>query len=311
MRYNDIEFINDLIQKNEIAEFIRYYEAKKDDEIKTLADVFARDIEKNRVVFVSGSSSVGKTTTTLKLEKYLDDMGINASTISLDDFFKSKEELPQKENGSVDYESVNALDLETLAEFFKKLESDKAAPKPVFSFSLGTRRDEWQEINIQGDSILMVEGLHALNDIIISMFPQDKQTTLYLEIGDAMYKDRRIFIEPTSIRFLRRLVRDYRYRKSSVNNTMLMWPGVLRGDREYVIPASYKAKNVISTFYPYDVSALKPDAYALLSEAKDDSPFEYDIADMLRRLSYVEPIGTKDIPPTALIREFIGESIYY
>lgn len=291
--------------------FVEEFESRFNHAIEDRADQIAKD-HAYKIVMVSGPSASGKTTTTLKLERYLEERGLEAHTISLDDFFLPRKEAPKKEDGSNDYETVYSLNLELLENCCAMLVRGEKTPMPKYDFLTGLSNLSAYELQLRENEVVLMEGIHALNDIVTQHLPQDRLMKLYVSVSSGIADcDGHLILRKRQLRLLRRLVRDYRYRGSSAANTFSMWEDVVKGEEQYVLPFKRQADYTLDTTFPFDPCVLKPQAMPLLREAAEDPLWKHRAEELLCALEKVEEADRELLPKTSILREFVGGSIYH
>lgn len=271
---------------------------------KSLCDVVKR-INENKnilIVFVSGPSCSGKTTTTRKLGEELKKSGRTVYTVSLDDFYLGEDDAPVDENGEKDFETLYSLDLGFLFDFLERLCAGKPVYAPKFDFLTRRRDNTFTKIDMEEGDICIVEGLHALNPIIsLRHTDSEKVFRIYLEVQD----NEKYGIPKSDVRLIRRLVRDYHYRGTDAEGTLDMWKSVIRGEEKWITPFKNTADAVIKTGFEYETGVLKNRAAEMLGEVKE-SGIHYDTAKrILAYLKNVAVIGYDAVPENSLLREFI------
>lgn len=312
MNLHSLEHVNQVVEEGKVAELISSYEQKFDGQVNQIADTICSHLTNCHLILTSGPSSSGKTTFSLKLCNVLRQKGMEALVISLDNFFQERNKIPRNELNELDYESVHALDLPLIEDCFKQLFSTGKAMFPRFDFLTGKQILNRYKMNLKENTVIVVEGIHALNDHILERMPVPGCQKIYISLLSNMEKeDGTKFLKKQDIRLLRRIVRDYKYRGSSLENTLNMWGRVLYGDYKYVIPTKDRADIHIDTYFPYDVGIIKPFVSQHLESVTPEMPYYERICEIIEKLALVKEIDEKLLPPSALIREFIGESIYY
>lgn len=307
----DVLEINKMVKDGTIGAYIQHCEKDFDDRVDAIASEVAADPAANRIVLVAGPSSCGKTTFTLKLCKALEEHGIHAQTVSLDDFYLNRERAPRLENGDFDFETVESLDLEEMDRCFHELIETGSSEMPLFSFTLGRPKEERKHVELREDSVVLVEGMHALSERLEHCFPEDATLRIYISLRGNLFHGENILLDKRYLRILRRMVRDYQYRGSSPEKTLRMWMDVMDGDMLYVEPFEHTADIRVDSFFPYEAGVLKPAAVELLQTIQPNSRYYYLSRNILHKLEEVEEVSKDLLPGTSLLREFAGESIYY
>lgn len=280
--------------------------AKKCEEMyeKSLDDV-VEIINANKkllIIFVSGPSCSGKTTTTRKLCEQLEKSGRTAYTVSLDDFYLNTDEAPLDENGEKDFETLYSLDLDFLFDFLERMCAGKPVYAPRFDFVKKCRDNTFTKIDMEDGDVCIVEGLHALNPIITLQHTEnDKVFRLYLEPQD----NEKFGIPSADVRLIRRLVRDHRYRGTDAEGTLDMWKSVRNGEEKWIYPFKDTADASIRTGFDYETGVLKNRAIEVLGEVKETSEHYKTAQRLLEYVKNAEPIGYDAVPSDSLLREFI------
>lgn len=306
----DVDRINQQISAGK-QEFVAACEHAYDSRIRKIADEIRGNIDSHRLVLMSGPSSSGKTTTSRKLAAYLREYGVDAHTISMDDFFLDNCKTPLGRNGKPDVESVHALDLELMQSCMNRLMAAQAVEMPRFDFAMGVNRPGYKTLKLGEADIVVLEGIHALNDLVVERMPSDKVFKLYISVSSSFSKNGRLFLQKRDVRLLRRLVRDHKYRNATAAVTFGMWPGVCEGEETYVLPFKRHADIAFDSTFPYDPSVIEKDAIPLLSDVLEDARYRDKAESLIEKLKAFTNIEAELVPHTSLMREFIGDSSYY
>ena len=259
-----------------------------------------------RLVMLAGPSSSGKTTTARLLCDAFAVHGVRARTISLDDFYLDPDEPLLFEDGTPDYETVYSLDLPCLEQCLGDLIRDNRCLLPRFDFTKRKRDDVRVPLSVEPDDLVIVEGLHALNPLICNPLQQTALFRLYVSVSTRMTKESSILFTKRDLRFIRRMVRDERFRASSADHTFYLWGGVRKGEDRYLFPYSDRADLRIDSMHPYEPCAFRDEATALLSSLSKDSPYLPDAERLKEKLSCFPPIDAALVPPDSLLHEFLG-----
>lgn len=257
------------------------------------------------LVMLAGPSSSGKTTTANILKKDFEKAGRHSIVISLDDFYRDQTESFYFEDGTVDYETVKAIDTDCLVGCMEDLLHKGKAMIPHFSFQTKLR-DRYNEVTVHDDEIIIVEGLHALNPVITDCLKKEKMIRLYVSVSSRIYKDGRILMTKRDMRFIRRLIRDYHFRNSSIDYTFYLWKGVRMGEDRYLFPYSDRADIKIDSIHPYEPCIFKDIAIKLLDHIGSDSIYYPSACQLKDKLSQFISLGESDVPENSLLKEFIG-----
>ncbi len=263
-----------------------------------------------RMVLISGPSSSGKTTSAKRLGIQLGVLGLKPVLISLDDYFVEREKTPRDENGEYDYEALEAIDLELFNDHLRRLMAGESIDIPRYDFVTGRRTKHDAPLTLDERSILIVEGIHGLNPRLTPSIPDSRKFRIYISCFTSVAMDNLSRISTTDNRLLRRLVRDSRQRGSDALSTLARWPSVRRGEEKHIFPYQENADVMLNSSLFYEISVLRPYAEKMLREVPDTVP-EYDEARrMLKFLDNFIPIAPDEIPPTSILREFIGGSSF-
>ncbi len=286
-------------------QFTRDCERSYAKQLRGIAQRFAGDNGRH-VLMLAGPSSAGKTTTSIKLARSVRLLGKNCSILHLDDFYKNRKDIPKDENGRQNFEGIDALELDLLQETLRALLKDGRTSLPQYDFTTGRRRDYVRPIHLHRGDAVIIEGLHALNPQIFDSIQSGSLYKAYVNIGSSILdKDENVWFGPRDIRLLRRIIRDYNYRNSSVINTLTMWPDVVRGEEKNLFPYQDEADFQIDSFHPYEICIYKKTAETLLDRVSQSGPFYMQAERLMDLLQPVEPLSTVIVPRSSLLQEFI------
>ena len=300
--------LNAMIANRTIRNYIRVAEAHQARKIAQVAEKIydSKDI---KMVLLAGPSSSGKTTSAKKLSIELMVLGINPLAISLDDFFVGTEKTPKDEKGEPDYECLEALNIELLNDLLQALYRGEEVTLPFYDFKTGTSRENGgKKIRLEANTVLIVEGIHALNDALTPSIARNTKFKLYVSALTQLNLDDHNRIPTSDNRLLRRMVRDYQFRAKDAAATIKMWPSVQAGERKHIFPFQSNADAALNSALDYELSVLKYYADPLLRAVK---PGKREYAEAVRLLSFLEnfaPIPPQYVPGTSILREFIGDS---
>lgn len=285
-----------------------------DDEFEIYFESIVQNIlsfSKVKVLTISGPTSSGKTTTALKLAEHLKDGGMSTQIISMDDFYKDRSESPKKADGTPDFETIDAIDTDLLIRCLNEAIISGRTKLPRYSFKAGARKPESVDFELCEHEMIIMEGMHGLNPRILDNLPSENVKSIYTTIGEKVFLPNDIIFSKRDIRLLRRLIRDYKYRGASPEYTFLLWDGVRESEDLYIFPYENNAHIKINSFYKYELNVVKKQALNLLAEIKEDSRYYIKAQELMHKLSYVLSIDEEHVPSHSVIREFIGDSMYY
>ena len=301
-----IKELNKLTRENKIAEYIQLDEALHEKKIANIADDILKN-KKIKMVLIAGPSSSGKTTFANRLGVQLRINGLKPVTISVDNYFVEREFNPKDENGNYDFECIEAIDTELFNEHILKLLNGETVEMPDFDFEHGTKRYNGNYLQLNEDEILVVEGIHCLNDKLTELIPKEQKYKIYISCLTVLNIDNYNRISTTDTRLIRRIVRDNQFRGYKAIHTLQMWDSVVRGEEKNIFPYQEQADSMFNSSLIYELGVLKDYAIPLLEEI-DNSNYEFSEAKRLRRmLGYFESIPSDDVPQNSLLREFIGK----
>ena len=302
MAYFTLNNINENVESN-MESFINDAESRFESSVTELADRFTSDCD---IVLLAGPSSSGKTTTAGKIAQKIKNSGRNAYTLSLDDYYRNAADIPLTEKGLKDFENVSALDINLIHRTFSDLIEKRTAQVPEFDFVSGTRKPETRKLELKKDDLIIVEGIHALNPIITKGLDESHITKVYISVSSRVTDDSgRVVFSKRNLRLVRRMIRDYHYRNTSVEKTLSQWQEVLKGEDKYIFPFERNASFRIDSFHPYEPCLFKSEAVELLGTVGEDSSV-YPIASELKNtFSELDTIDMSKLPADSLLREFV------
>jgi len=304
--------LNSKVLAGDASELIKIAEAFHENKLAQVAGCVAEANRERgvRLVLISGPSSSGKTTFAKRLGVQLRVLGLNPVLISLDDYFVDREKTPRDENGEYDYEALEAIDLEQFNDHLKRLERGESVDIPRYDFISGTR--QWHDNPLQLDerSVLIVEGIHGLNPALTPGVPESRKFKIYVSCFTSVALDNVSRIATSDNRLLRRLTRDYRTRGNDALSTLARWESVRRGEEKHIFPYQENADVMFNSSLFYEISVLRRFAEPILREVPDTVPEYGEAKRMLKFLDNFIPISPEEIPPTSLLREFIGDSSF-
>ena len=304
--------LNGKVLQGDTGELIRIAEALHEKQLARMADSIAEASRTAgvKVVLISGPSSSGKTTSAKRLGVQLRVLGLHPVLISLDDYFVERTATPLDENGEYDYEALEAIDLKQLNDHLRRLIAGESVEIPRYDFITGTR--QWHENPLQLDdrSILIMEGIHGLNPQLTPSLPENLKYKIYLSCFTSVAMDNVSRIPTTDNRLLRRITRDYRTRGNDAQATIARWGSVRRGEERHIFPYQENADVMFNTSLFYELGVLRPIVEPILREIPDTVPEYGEAHRLLHFLDNFTPIHTDEIPPTSILREFIGGSSF-
>lgn len=304
--------LNEKVLGGDASELIKIAEAFHEKQLGQIADTIAEANSSRgvRMVLISGPSSSGKTTFAKRLGVQLRVLGLNPVLISLDDYFVEREKTPRDEKGDYDYEALEAIDLAQLNEHLKRLAAGESVAIPRYDFITGKR--QWHENPLQLDerSILIMEGIHGLNPRLTPSIPDKLKFKIYISCFTSVAMDNLSRIPTTDNRLLRRITRDYATRGSNAYATIARWGSVRRGEEKHIFPYQENADVMFNSSLFYEISVLRPFVEPILREVPDTVPEYGEASRLLKFLDNFTPVKPDEIPPTSLLREFIGGSSF-
>lgn len=304
LNINNIGELNDYITSNKPADIIQLSEIMQDYKLLSIAEQIVLNKEDYKIILLSGPSSSGKTTSAMKLSLYLKSLGLNPTHLSLDDYFHERAETPLGEDGKPDFESITAVDIKLFDSQISKLLKGTKVVVPTFNFIDG-KKEYKRTVQLKENDILIIEGLHALNEELLTNIPKKKKFKIYVSPLTYLNIDNDNRISMTDLRLLRRMVRDNRTRGYSPSVTLGTWMKVRSGEEKHVFPYQDNADALFNTSLAYELSVLKTYAEPLLFSIKEDDP-EYQTAQrLIELLKFVLPIPSESVPKTSILREFI------
>ena len=282
-----------------------------EDEYKKQVNEAVEKILENSVVdivMLAGPSSSGKTTTAMKIAEGITKKGKNAFRISLDDFYLNRDDIPINSDGLPDYENITALDLPLIKETFNSLITKREAELPAFNFNTGKREEQGTHIELKANDVIIVEGIHALNPKLITGIDSDHVYKIYINASSRVVTENtgRVLLTKRNVRLTRRLIRDYKFRGSTVENTYFLWAGVRKGEDKFIFPYKSNADFFINSFHAYEPCIFRDEAIKLLSTVAEDSAYGDEALRLKESMSKFDSLDPSLLPEDSLLREFVG-----
>ena len=300
---------NEMVKKGQATNLINVSEALQEKKLTEIADEIAsrKDV---KLVLLAGPSSSGKTTTCKRLSIQLLANGIKPLQISLDDYFVDREHTPKDDKGEYDYESIYALNLKLINDQFNALFRGEEIELPKYNFQTGRSEKSGKKLRMQPNNVLVVEGIHALNPELTAQIPEAQKFRVYVSALTTILLDDHNYIPTTDNRLLRRIIRDFKYRGVNAQETIHRWPSVRAGENKWIFPYQENADVMFNSAMLFELAVIKQQAEPLLEQVPENCE-EYSEAYRLRKfLKYFQPVPNRDIPPTSLLREFLGGSSF-
>lgn len=301
--------LNDVISHGGAPELILVQEALQEKKIAQIAEQIANDPSK-KFVMIAGPSSSGKTSFSHRLSIQLRTLGVHPHPIALDNYFVDRDETPLDENGNYNFECLEAIDVKLFNQQMNELLAGKRVELPTFNFVTGQKEYKGDYKQLGEDDILVIEGIHGLNDKLSYTLPKESKFKIYISALTQINIDEHNRISTTDGRLIRRMVRDARTRGSSAARTIGMWPSVRRGEDQYIFPFQEEADVMFNSALIYELAVLKPYAEAILFGIPKDAPEYIEAKRLLKFLDYFIGISSEDIPKNSLMREFVGGSVF-
>ena len=310
LEVTDIGHLNQVVEQKYSGPMIKISEALHEKKISQIADKIKARQKKVKVILIAGPSSSGKTTFGKRLAIQLMVNGIKPVNLSLDNYFVDRELTPKDEKGEYDYESIDALDISTFTENIQRMLKGEEVEIPKFSFETGQRYYDGEKLRISRNNVIIVEGIHGLNPKLTQLLPPDSLFKIFVSALTSIAIDNHNLINPTDNRLLRRMVRDYKYRNYSALDTLKRWESVLLGEQKHIVPYQEEADAIFNSALIYELGALKTQAEPLLREVTQQHPEHSKALRLLKFFSYIRAVPTREVPPTSIIREFLGGSSF-
>lgn len=302
--------MNSHVSEETVVDFVNMCETKHNNMLAELGQIIEKDIDNIRLIAIAGPSSSGKTTFSNRLRIELMSRGINPLRISIDDYYLPKNQAPLDENGNPDLEHIEALDIDLFNEHMLKLIQGEEITLPSFNFKTGIREDGLK-CKVDSKTPIIIEGIHALNDILTSSIPKHQKFKIYISPQIQINVDNHNPISLTDIRLLRRIVRDKKSRNTSAEKTLEMWSSVRRGEFNWIYPNQEGANYIFNSELTYELCVMKKYALPALQAINNDHPYFIMANRLIKFLKHFKDIDDKFVPCNSLLREFIGGSCFY
>ena len=302
--------LNEFVSQGSYGELIRLSEAYYDSQLTRIADQVYENKENIKIILIAGPSSSGKTTTAKKLQTYLGSKGIKTHPIGIDDYYVNRVDTPRDENGEYDFECIGALDLKLFNKHLTKLLNGGKIEVPTFNFVTGEREYHGKTMTLAKDEIIIVEGLHALNDELTSSIESCNKFKIYISPLTQLNIDNHNRIFTSDTRRLRRIVRDSRTRGYTAEETLKRWAKVREGEEKYIFPYQDTADTIVNSAMIYEIGVLKVYVEPLLFSVPENSEVYPEARRLINFLKNFLPIPADQIPINSVLREFIGGSCY-
>lgn len=309
MDIDTVGALNDAISAGRTKEIILMQEAFMEERIGALAQEIASD-KSRKFIMIAGPSSSGKTTFSKRLSIQLRARGLSPHAVSLDNFYLNRDQMPLDENGEKDFEALEGLDIELFNDDMTKLLNGEKVILPIFDFTVGKRSNEGIPMQLGKNDVLVLEGIHGLNDALSYTLPKESKYKIYISALTQLSIDEHNPLSTTDGRLIRRIVRDARTRGTTAEETIAMWDSVHRGEKKNIFPFQESADAMFNSALIYEMAVLKVYAQPQLYAIKPESPQYSEAKRLLKLLDYFLPMPTEDIANTSLIREFIGGSCF-
>lgn len=309
MEIRTVGDFNNAVATDHSIDLINISEALQEKKIAHIAD----DIAKRKgvkLILLAGPSSSGKTTTCKRLSIQLIANGLRPLQISLDDYFVDRELSPRDEKGDYDFESIHALNLKLINEQFNALFNGEEVELPRYDFPTGKSVKSGNKLKMEDNNVLVVEGIHALNPELTAQIPEELKYRVYVSALTTILLDDHNYIPTTDNRLLRRIIRDYKYRGVDARETIRRWPSVRAGENKWIFPFQENADVMFNSAMLFELAVIKQQAEPLLEQVPENCPEYSEAYRLLKFLKYIKPIPNTDIPPTSLLREFLGGSSF-
>lgn len=302
--------LNEIISQGKYNELIRLSETYYNNQLSNIAEKIYNNKNNVRLVLIAGPSSSGKTTTSKKLEVYLQSKGIKTHQISIDDYFYNRDKTPRLSNGELDTESLNAVDVTLFNKHLTKLLEGETVELPEYNFLLGKREYNGKKLKIGKDDMIIIEGLHGLNDDLTLSIERKNKYKIYISALTQLNVDNHNRIHTSDTRKLRRIIRDNKYRSYNSSTTLKMWKTIREGEEKFIFPYQDDADVIVNSALVYEMGILKTYAEPLLFSVEETDENYPEALRLINLLRNILPIPSDDVPKDSVLREFIGGSCF-
>ena len=303
---NAVYMLNEAVKQKTIKDVIMIDEALHEKKIANIADEIAKD-RKIKMILIAGPSSSGKTTFAQRLGIQLRINKIKPVTISVDNYFVERQDTPRDENGKYNFEAIEAIDLELFNDHLKRLLAGEEVVIPKFDFLVGTKKyHEENKLKLKEDEVLVIEGIHCLNDKLTSKIPKEQKYKIYISALTVLNMDRYTKVSSSDVRLIRRIVRDYQFRGYSAKHTIDGWSSVTKGEVQNIFPFQEDSDVIFNTSLIYELGVLKGLATPMLKEIKKEDKEYAEASRLLGILKYIRSIPESEVPTNSLLKEFVG-----
>jgi uridine kinase len=306
----DIPRLNSAKTNNRQSDLIKISEALHEKKIAEIATEITKRRDHVNIVLIAGPSSSGKTTFSRRLSIQLAVNGLHAIEVSVDNFFVDREHTPKDETGNLDFEALEAIDIPYLNDFLLRLMAGEELPIPRFDFQTGQRKFNGKTMKMEKDNILIIEGIHGLNPNLTPKIDSENTYRIFVSALTQISIDEHTYIPTTDNRLLRRIIRDSKYRGYDALTTIQRWPSVRRGEEKHIFPYQENADIMFNSALIYELAVIKKYASPLLKQVKENTPEYSEAVRLLIFISYFDAIPEEEIPPTSVLREFLGGSSF-
>lgn len=310
MGLSNVGDFNKICRDSSVYNMIKISEALHEKKIAQIADEIRQRQPESKFVMISGPSSSGKTTFSKRLSIQLMVAGIKPIVLSLDNYFVNRVDTPLDEHGEWDFEALNAIDLPLLNEHMQRILAGEEVEVPFYNFEIGERQWRGDKVKITEGTVLVLEGIHALNPKLIDHIPESAMFKIYVSTLTTISLDNHNWIPTTDTRLLRRIIRDYKFRGYSARQTINRWPSVRRGEEKWIFPYQENADVMFNSALLFELAVLRKHAEPIIADVPQYCEEYTEAHRLLKFLKYFIPIHDNEIPPTSLLREFLGGSSF-